>query len=62
MLQRGLSSMVSDFEVLLPPKFTQQAKDFKRNWIRLRIPDLHFVQIIPAVFVRTKKLEQFCNT
>lgn len=54
--------MVSDFEVLLPPKFTQQAKDFKRNWIRLRIPDLHFVQIIPAVFVRTKKLEQFCNT
>lgn len=55
MFQRGLTSMVSDFEVLLPLKFRQQTKDFQRNWIRLRISDLHFVQIIPAVFVRTKK-------
>lgn len=46
--------MVSDFEVLLPLKSRQQAKDFKRNWIRLWIPALHFVQIIPAVCVRTK--------
>lgn len=55
MFQRGLTTMVSAFEVLLPLKFRWQTKDFKRNWIRLWIPDLHFVQIIPAVYARTKQ-------
>lgn len=55
MLQTGLTSIVSDFLVLLSLKFRQQAKDIKRNWIRLQIPALHFVQFTPAVCVRMKK-------